>query len=320
MDDPYSEIKMAQDNQRTLEYIGLLHIVAIFLPTCTILLYHTLQHMAPLISDRATRLKEQFKAACEEEDIGDEPWWVAFAFVSILSVVLGASGAVSVWFLVRFFCVLFVGGVSFWCLRDWMTRPATRPGTASRAPKIEIPTEADVGDRKEVEGKDEVVTDEDYMDDTDDTWSSNLDTPSASESESSHSNDTSTSANNVRTGRAAIRGTSVRGATRAGFTPKTAASCLDAFFPPPPLGIIILQVKKGAEFRESMVVLMYKTTPFVQLKDKLRKKDEDDSELVVKGSGGDYPVFDNETPLSVSSIHRVLIVVVEKVQTLMFSM
>jgi hypothetical protein len=81
-----------------------------------------------------------------------------------------------------------------------------------------------------------------------------------------------------------------------------------------PLDTIVLQIKKGVDFQESMLVRMHKTTPFIQLKDKLRKKDEKDSELVVRTPGGDSPVFDNETPSSVSRIQSVLIVVVEGVQ------
>lgn len=68
-----------------------------------------------------------------------------------------------------------------------------------------------------------------------------------------------------------------------------------------PLDIIVLQIKKGVDFRESMLVRMYKTTPFIQLKDKLRNKDEKNNELVVRTLKRDFPVFDNETPSSVSS-------------------
>jgi hypothetical protein len=68
-----------------------------------------------------------------------------------------------------------------------------------------------------------------------------------------------------------------------------------------PLDIIVLQIKKGVDFRESMLVRMYKRTPFIQLKDKLRDKDEKNNELVVRTLKRDFPVFDNETPSSVSS-------------------
>jgi hypothetical protein len=61
-------------------------------------------------------------------------------------------------------------------------------------------------------------------------------------------------------------------------------------------------------------VRVYKTTPFKQLKDKLRNKDEKDNELVVRTPKSDFPVFDNETPFSVSHVHRVLINLVEEVQ------
>jgi len=81
-----------------------------------------------------------------------------------------------------------------------------------------------------------------------------------------------------------------------------------------PLDTIVLQIKKGVDFQESMLVRMHKTTPFIQLKDKLRKKDEKDSKLVVRTPRGDSPVFDNETPSSVSRLHRVSIIVVEGVQ------
>jgi hypothetical protein len=85
-----------------------------------------------------------------------------------------------------------------------------------------------------------------------------------------------------------------------------------------PLDMIVLQVKKGADIRESGLVRMYKTTPFAQLKDRLRNKGENDSELVVRTSRGDFPVFDYETPFSVSSVRGVLIIVVEGVRMLMF--
>lgn len=49
-----------------------------------------------------------------------------------------------------------------------------------------------------------------------------------------------------------------------------------------------------------MLVRMYKTTPFVHLKDELRDKDDTVSELAIKDSEGKFPVFDNDTPLSVS--------------------
>jgi hypothetical protein len=333
MNKSYSTIKMVQDDHPTLDYVEILSIVATVLSICMNLLCCVLdvRTAGSWISDRATRLKQQLKAAFEEEAIKDEPWWFVFSSVSILSLVLGAPDEVAVWIRMPVFCMLFACGVflllrrpslvwAYETIYDWTTWPRRVVDRPSGNPAIEIPTEADVGDRKEMEDKDEELTDTHDTDDTDDTWSSNLDTPSASESESSHPNDTSTSTNNVRTDRAAIQDTSAREATRAGFRLENAASYLEAFFPPPPLDMIILQVKKGVDSRESMLVLMYKTTPFVQLKDKLRKKNEDDSELVVRRPKGHFPLFDNETPGSVSSVHRVLIVVVEEVQTLTFSM
>jgi hypothetical protein len=334
-----------------LEYAAILSIMATVVAICMTLLCRVLEARTAgsWISERATRLREQLKVACEEGDtahewilyhathlkeqlkvtcekevIDDERCRVAFIYSHMLGAVLcavpsaalcvslGASYRVVLFVQIPFFEVMFISGTLLWLPRPWRVWLhekiydwPTWPGIASRRSKDETLTEADMGDRKEVENKDEVLSVADDMDDTDDTWSSNLDTPS--ETESSHSNDTSTSTNNIRTGRAAIQDTSLREATRAGFTPETAASYLDAFFPPPPFGMIILQVKKGTDFRENMVVLMYKTTPFVQLKDKLRKKDEDDSELVLKTPRGNFPVFDNETPSSVSPVHRVLI-------------
>jgi hypothetical protein len=69
-----------------------------------------------------------------------------------------------------------------------------------------------------------------------------------------------------------------------------------------PTDMIVLQIeiRKGINFQEKIIVRMHKTTPFVQLKDKLRKKDDKDSELVVGDPRGCYPVFDHETTLSVS--------------------
>jgi hypothetical protein len=409
MNDSCSTLKMAQDDHPTLEYAEILSIVATVLSICMNLLCCVLdvRTAGSWISDRATRLKEQLKAAFEEEATDDEPWWLAlihsYVLCAALCVVFNASYSTAVWVLISFFCVLFAGLAFLWLPRPWrvweyetiydwttwpvtrpVTRPITRPGFASRRSKVEMLTRADMGDRKQVEEKDEVVTDEDYMDDTDDTWSSNLDTPS--EPESSHSIDTSPSRNNVRTGRAAIMKASVREATRAGFKPETAASYLDSFILPPtvqdpqkrhpnlqnspdrsttnppptepfqtseqtpfgknmstwpghrwvyqdrptltsyvvekaehqPLDMIVLQVMQGTDYQEKTLVRMDKTTSFVQLKDKLRKKDEDDSELVVRGPRGDFPVFDNETPLSVSSLRHVLIIVVEGSQMLMF--
>jgi hypothetical protein len=84
-----------------------------------------------------------------------------------------------------------------------------------------------------------------------------------------------------------------------------------------PLDIIVLEIKKGVDFRERMLVRMYRTTPFIQLKNKLRNKDEKDGELVVRTPKRDFPVFDNETPSSVSHVHRVFIIAVERVRMLM---
>jgi hypothetical protein len=229
-----------------------------------------------------------------------------------------------------------------------------------------------------MESKDEEPTGVDDVIDTDDSWSSGLNTPS--ETESSHSSDPYTSTNKVHTGGAAILEASVREATRAGLRPQAAASYLNAFILPPavkdppkkfsslqdvldwsspnpptttpvqtreqipceenmttysgmlsniwenrhrprltsyvvkaahqPHDIIVLEIKKGVDFQECMLVRMYRTTPFIQLKNKLRNKDEKDGELVVRSSKRDFPVFDYETPSSVSHVHRV----VEEVQ------
>jgi hypothetical protein len=91
-------------------------------------------------------------------------------------------------------------------------------------------TETDANDREKMETKDEEPTD---ADDTDDSWSSGLRTPS--ETESSHSSGPSTSTNNIYTGRGDILEPSVRVATRAGFEPEVAASYLNAFILPSPV-------------------------------------------------------------------------------------
>jgi hypothetical protein len=365
-----------------LEYAAILSIMATVVAICVTLLCRVLEARTAgsWISERATRLREQFEAAFEEEATDDEPWWAVLIFgtmlVTGLGTVLGVPYSTTVWALIPLFCVLLACGVFLWSLRPWrvstyektsdpMTWPTRVSGSESRRSNDEILTEANV---EEMEDRDQMLTDEDYMDNTDDTWSSNLDTPSASETESSHSNDTSDSTNNVRTGRAAIQDTSVREATRAGY--ETAASYLDSFILPPavqdpqkkpsnlpnfsttklpttepfqtseqtpfgkhmstrpghkwvyphqptltsyvaekaehqPLDMIVLQVMLGTDYQEKILVRMYKTTPFVQLKDKLRKKDEHDTGLVVKGPRGDFPVFDYETPFSVSSVHCV---------------
>ncbi|KAH0345441.1 hypothetical protein KCU83_g7788, partial [Aureobasidium melanogenum] len=68
-----------------------------------------------------------------------------------------------------------------------------------------------------------------------------------------------------------------------------------------PADIIVLYIVKGIEYEERMLVRMYKTAPFVLLKNDLRDKDDTVSELAIKNpEGGEFPVFDNDTPLSVS--------------------
>ncbi|KAH0164122.1 hypothetical protein KCU67_g5285, partial [Aureobasidium melanogenum] len=66
-----------------------------------------------------------------------------------------------------------------------------------------------------------------------------------------------------------------------------------------PADVIVLYIIKGIEYEERMLVRMYKTTPFVLLKNELRDKDDTVSELAIKNpEGGEFPVFDNDTPLS----------------------
>ncbi|KAH0159153.1 hypothetical protein KCU67_g7246, partial [Aureobasidium melanogenum] len=66
-----------------------------------------------------------------------------------------------------------------------------------------------------------------------------------------------------------------------------------------PADVIVLYIVKGIEYEERMLVRMYKTTPFVLLKNELRDKDDTVSELAIKNpEGGEFPVFDNDTPLS----------------------
>ncbi|KAG9741490.1 hypothetical protein KCU73_g8916, partial [Aureobasidium melanogenum] len=68
-----------------------------------------------------------------------------------------------------------------------------------------------------------------------------------------------------------------------------------------PADVIVLYIVKGIEYEERMLVRMYKTTPFVLLKNELRDKDDIVSQLAIKDpEGGEFPVFDNDTPLSVS--------------------
>ncbi|KAG9838157.1 hypothetical protein KCU98_g10318, partial [Aureobasidium melanogenum] len=67
-----------------------------------------------------------------------------------------------------------------------------------------------------------------------------------------------------------------------------------------PADVIVLYIVKGIEYEERMLVRMYKTTPFVHLKDELRKKDDTVSELAIRDVEGEFPVFDYDTPLSVS--------------------
>lgn len=64
--------------------------------------------------------------------------------------------------------------------------------------------------------------------------------------------------------------------------------------------IIILRVLRGTDSQERLLVRIHRTTPFAQLKDKLRNKDGYACELMVTDTKRDFPVFDNETPSSVS--------------------
>ncbi|KAG9586583.1 hypothetical protein KCU77_g9622, partial [Aureobasidium melanogenum] len=66
-----------------------------------------------------------------------------------------------------------------------------------------------------------------------------------------------------------------------------------------PSDVIVLHIVKGIEYEERMLVRIYKTAPFVLLKNDLRDKDDTVSELAIKNpEGGEFPVFDNDTPLS----------------------
>jgi len=268
-----------------------------------------------------------------------------------------------------------------------------------RADKDAILKETNVNEGEDVEAMDEVVTDmkashwedeehegveiveiDDEMDDTDDSWSFDLDTPS--ETESSLSSGTSTLTHSVPASQARSGNASVRETTFAPSKPEDAKSILDAYFllptgqdprephsrlqtrpdwfmsnhstgeipepntkttPQPkssvqtseqmtepvsklrmlksvvagrhqpttpsnlagkvkyqPTDVIILRIERGADTQERVLVRIHKTTPLKQLKDKLRNNDEDVCELIVKESRRDIPVFDNETPSSVS--------------------
>lgn len=257
----------------------------------------------------------------------------------------------------------------------------------------------DVNEMEDVEATDEVATDteashwedeededveivevDDEMDETEDSWSFDLDTPS--ETGSSLSSGTSISTHSVPASQARSGNASVRETTFAPSKPEDAKSILDAFFllhtaqdprephsrlqtrpdwfmsnrstgespesntkttPQPkssvqtskqmtelisglrmlksvaegrhqpmipsnvvgevenqPADVIIFRLERGADTQERMLVRIHKTTPLKQLKDRLRNKDEDACELMVKESRRDFPVFDNETPSSVS--------------------
>ncbi|KAG9741974.1 hypothetical protein KCU73_g8782, partial [Aureobasidium melanogenum] len=66
-----------------------------------------------------------------------------------------------------------------------------------------------------------------------------------------------------------------------------------------PTDVIVLYIVKGIGYEERMLVRMYRTTPFVLLKNELRDKDDTVSELAIKDAGGgEFPVFDNDSPLS----------------------
>ncbi|KAH0372363.1 hypothetical protein KCU65_g1194, partial [Aureobasidium melanogenum] len=67
-----------------------------------------------------------------------------------------------------------------------------------------------------------------------------------------------------------------------------------------PADVIVLYIVKSIEDEERMLVRMNKTTPFILLKNELRNKDDTTSELAIKDLEGDFPVFDYDTPLSVS--------------------
>jgi hypothetical protein len=70
-----------------------------------------------------------------------------------------------------------------------------------------------------------------------------------------------------------------------------------------PAKIIIVEVRKGIAFKEKLIVRMYRTSSFSSLKAALNSDElgDDTHGLAIKDDeGGYYPVFDNDTPISVS--------------------
>ncbi|KAH0145151.1 hypothetical protein KCU67_g12756, partial [Aureobasidium melanogenum] len=73
-----------------------------------------------------------------------------------------------------------------------------------------------------------------------------------------------------------------------------------------PAEIIIVEVRKGTTFEEKLVVRMYRTSSFSSLKCALNSDElgDDTHGLAIKDDeGGYYPVFDNDTPISVNLQH-----------------
>lgn len=69
-----------------------------------------------------------------------------------------------------------------------------------------------------------------------------------------------------------------------------------------PAEIVILEVRKGINFKKKLIVRMYRTSPFTHLKSVLRSDEmgDDTHDLAIRNEEGYYLVFDNDTPLSVS--------------------
>ncbi|KAG9741491.1 hypothetical protein KCU73_g8915, partial [Aureobasidium melanogenum] len=73
-----------------------------------------------------------------------------------------------------------------------------------------------------------------------------------------------------------------------------------------PAKIIIVEVRKEIAFKEKLIVRMYRTSSFSSLKAALNSDEpgDDTHGLAIKDDeGGYYPVFDNDTPISVGLQH-----------------
>jgi hypothetical protein len=226
-----------------MSFCGGVFIYNIF-TTLIVLLYRILTARMAVsgISDRMTRLEEWLTVIFEDDSTEAEKWVVSYVVTAGFGFLTGVMYALFEWTRKPVVC-MFAGFMTF-CLtpRSWRVRVYEAFNSCVAWFMTELDRELGVSDdetltqkdainEENMENKDEESTGADDVIDTDDNWSSGLNTPS--ETESSHSSGPSTSRNNVHTVGAELIKASVREATRAGFRPELAASYLDDSILPP---------------------------------------------------------------------------------------